>query len=699
MHRVCPSKLSKRELEDLYYSLLENNADLKKAVNLQKDQIRVLTTKLQRLSVQKPINDLKKTNEKLNERIRSLNMRLCSVKQFLNKSPNQGQSLSARYCNSASLRNTSTIGLNIKGSDANMKSKSNTVSCQCLNMSVVQAAAAGRSPVVQPQEEENDKMEECYQNKCRTLVEEFKQKILNLEQELIWNQEQYTRTIRNLEESLGELQEKYTSIRAEKMSREVRLQQQQVIAAGLAQKLKDAEMQQAWRSTVPASWRCGSRRLRARLTCHVLSPPCQFQVPVPNNSESSPHQRPSKTSLASPDKCKQTLDSGYSGNSSAETECKQRKQTIVLNKIADLQTQLDELKQTAPSTSRAARQSKVYFPPEQDDFIKLPEKAPTKPNIPARTSQILTDADTKLSKLSKDKADSEISSDVKQPTISGDLFDDSSMELERNSGKYDDVEGKVKGIRRKMSNSLLLVTDELTYKESKSQITCNDDFKENITKVNGRTVNETLDMNSDASKSRQGESFSKPTSVKVVECKHIAVQSNDLGVTKYVSTGVDPIPIGDENVESPKIDTETVQGSGSRLEARDICEHSVRVCTCQTMPRRDAPVFRTCSGTLRFSSPLDTKFRQCACGIPRAINFDSRENQSTAGELLSNKTPLSSISPNAETGSPDNTEKEIFSYPDLPSERDDAGSLAVVSVSKGSINKMCQSILFYNLFV
>ncbi|VVD02453.1 unnamed protein product, partial [Leptidea sinapis] len=650
MHRVCPSKLSKRELEDLYYSLLENNADLKKAVNLQKDQIRVLTTKLQRLSVQKPINDLKKTNEKLNERIRSLNMRLCSVKQFLNKSPNQGQSLSARYCNSASLRNTSTIGLNIKGSDANMKSKSNTVSCQCLNMSVVQAAAAGRSPVVQPQEEENDKMEECYQNKCRTLVEEFKQKILNLEQELIWNQEQYTRTIRNLEESLGELQEKYTSIRAEKMSREVRLQQQQVIAAGLAQKLKDAEMQQAWRSTVPASWRCGSRRLRARLTCHVLSPPCQFQVPVPNNSESSPHQRPSKTSLASPDKCKQTLDSGYSGNSSAETECKQRKQTIVLNKIADLQTQLDELKQTAPSTSRAARQSKVYFPPEQDDFIKLPEKAPTKPNIPARTSQILTDADTKLSKLSKDKADSEISSDVKQPTISGDLFDDSSMELERNS-------------------------------------------------VNGRTVNETLDMNSDASKSRQGESFSKPTSVKVVECKHIAVQSNDLGVTKYVSTGVDPIPIGDENVESPKIDTETVQGSGSRLEARDICEHSVRVCTCQTMPRRDAPVFRTCSGTLRFSSPLDTKFRQCACGIPRAINFDSRENQSTAGELLSNKTPLSSISPNAETGSPDNTEKEIFSYPDLPSERDDAGSLAVVSVSKGSINKMCQSILFYNLFV
>ncbi|XP_050680447.1 uncharacterized protein LOC126976253 isoform X2 [Leptidea sinapis] len=400
MHRVCPSKLSKRELEDLYYSLLENNADLKKAVNLQKDQIRVLTTKLQRLSVQKPlnreqreccihtrgiineqkemINDLKKTNEKLNERIRSLNMRLCSVKQFLNKSPNQGQSLSARYCNSASLRNTSTIGLNIKGSEANMKSKSNTVSCQCLNMSVMQAAAAGRSPVVQPempvklsaepktgdkqQEEENDKMEECYQNKCRTLVEEFKQKILNLEQELIWNQEQYTRTIRNLEESLGELQEKYTSNRAEKMSSEVRLQQQQAIAAGLAQKLKDAEMQQdnmsvqlslekhraselEMRLKAAESSADVSRALAARMETinkpdvnstdlsggqfERMSNPdessmyqCPFQVPVPNNSESSPHQRPSKTSLASPDKCKQSLDSGYSGNSSAESECK-----------------------------------------------------------------------------------------------------------------------------------------------------------------------------------------------------------------------------------------------------------------------------------------------------------------------------------------------------------------------------------------
>ncbi|CAH2256793.1 jg10992 [Pararge aegeria aegeria] len=113
--RVCPSKLSKRELEDIYFSLLENNTQLKKTINSQRDQIKVLTTKVHRMTVQKTplgsqnkdccatakgilneqketIEDLKKANERLSDRIRFLNMRICSAKQFLKRSPTQSTS-------------------------------------------------------------------------------------------------------------------------------------------------------------------------------------------------------------------------------------------------------------------------------------------------------------------------------------------------------------------------------------------------------------------------------------------------------------------------------------------------------------------------------------------------------------------------------------------------------------------------------
>lgn len=47
---MCPSKLSKKELEDLYYTLLDKNLELKKTVTAQQDQIKVLSTKLQRMT-------------------------------------------------------------------------------------------------------------------------------------------------------------------------------------------------------------------------------------------------------------------------------------------------------------------------------------------------------------------------------------------------------------------------------------------------------------------------------------------------------------------------------------------------------------------------------------------------------------------------------------------------------------------------
>lgn len=53
-YRVCPSKLSKRELEDMYFALVENNMDLKKTVNGQREQIKLLNTKVQRMLAQRP---------------------------------------------------------------------------------------------------------------------------------------------------------------------------------------------------------------------------------------------------------------------------------------------------------------------------------------------------------------------------------------------------------------------------------------------------------------------------------------------------------------------------------------------------------------------------------------------------------------------------------------------------------------------
>lgn len=49
-YQISPTKLSKNELEDLYFALLENNIQLKKTVNVQQERIKVLSTKMQRMT-------------------------------------------------------------------------------------------------------------------------------------------------------------------------------------------------------------------------------------------------------------------------------------------------------------------------------------------------------------------------------------------------------------------------------------------------------------------------------------------------------------------------------------------------------------------------------------------------------------------------------------------------------------------------
>ncbi|XP_026319565.1 uncharacterized protein LOC113230052 [Hyposmocoma kahamanoa] len=134
LSHICPSKLSKRELQDLYYTLLQNNLELKKKGNQQSERIKILSTKLQRMiatqrtyvgkdikdccastkriveAQRESIAELKKHNDQLREHIKQLTMKLCSTKQFLQgKAPNPLQSAS-RISNLARSAPTSASG-------------------------------------------------------------------------------------------------------------------------------------------------------------------------------------------------------------------------------------------------------------------------------------------------------------------------------------------------------------------------------------------------------------------------------------------------------------------------------------------------------------------------------------------------------------------------------------------------------------
>ncbi|KAG7311044.1 hypothetical protein JYU34_003901 [Plutella xylostella] len=100
------SNPTKQELEDNNYKLLEANLELKKTINEQQNKIKVLTTKLLRITaIQKNnlkkeqkeccasyrsiieeqnnvIEDLKLSNSGLTAKVRALNVRVCSNKQF-----------------------------------------------------------------------------------------------------------------------------------------------------------------------------------------------------------------------------------------------------------------------------------------------------------------------------------------------------------------------------------------------------------------------------------------------------------------------------------------------------------------------------------------------------------------------------------------------------------------------------------------
>ncbi|XP_045774545.1 interaptin-like isoform X2 [Maniola jurtina] len=264
LFRVCPSKLSKRELEDLYFSLLENNKQLKKTVNGQRDQVKLLTTKVNRMTAQKKalgnlnkdccasttaiineqkesIADLKNANERLSDRIRLLNMRLCSAKQFLRRNPAQSTMRCAKCCltPNTSVKNSSMSALNTKGSGPKLQNQTEASSYQFLNKT--ESSSIKAEEIEANQTEMKD--EPCQQNKCRTVMDELKQKIENLEEELSKTHEQYSERMHKLEEQMRDLRIENTRARALQVESHHRLELGEKKAGELLHKLRDAEMQ------------------------------------------------------------------------------------------------------------------------------------------------------------------------------------------------------------------------------------------------------------------------------------------------------------------------------------------------------------------------------------------------------------------------------------------------------------------------
>ncbi|XP_072937424.1 uncharacterized protein [Epargyreus clarus] len=254
--RVCPSKLNKKELEDVYFSLLESNLDLKKTINTQCDKIKVLSTKIQRLTtVQKTylgteskqccggkvlineqresISELQRSNQCLSERVRQLNMRLCSAKQFMKRSPFQSTS----RCNRCSNKNASMSALITKRSESNLRTA--LESNQYLDKDIVSSRTADNDII---SHEKGVQYDFCVENKCRTRLEELKEKNDNLQEELSRINEEHATRISEYEQQLSELRAENLRVRSRRAQAEDRLKELKEEATELTRRLGMAEI-------------------------------------------------------------------------------------------------------------------------------------------------------------------------------------------------------------------------------------------------------------------------------------------------------------------------------------------------------------------------------------------------------------------------------------------------------------------------
>ncbi|XP_047985126.1 sporulation-specific protein 15-like isoform X2 [Leguminivora glycinivorella] len=414
---VCPSKLSKRELEDLYYSLQENNLELKRTINAQTEKNRILSTKVQRMTSQSKvytskdccaaakaiineqregIADLTKANEALAERIRKLSTQLCTAKQFLKQVPSNRGCYKCFATTTNSNKVQSTVSLQNKSSASNLKSAAvSTTQIEQESPSTKMAETNTLENYVE-HIEKKDPETVCNENKCRTMVEQFKQKIADLEEvSELQSAVLRARSEHNLlpKDSL-ELVRGLRKSDAEKAELETQLSVEKSKVVELEMQLKAAEISQQVAKTVEShlsnNYQLEEKQLRE--TSIERCSACSNKMTMTGDTtDTSPRPAPS-TSTKTPneltvpdDKLSKSDDSGYADHRQ-ETDNDEKNNTTnqeLMKKIEEIQAQLDAL-QLARAENDSDEQESLYY--KTYHYYQKSDNDPEFVSNPARVS-------------------------------------------------------------------------------------------------------------------------------------------------------------------------------------------------------------------------------------------------------------------------------------------------------------------------
>ncbi|XP_045488705.1 uncharacterized protein LOC110994965 isoform X2 [Pieris rapae] len=725
-YRVCPSKLSKRELEDMYFALVENNMDLKKTANGQREQIKLLNTKVQRMIAQRPtttkelkdccinnkaiineqkevIADLKKSNNRLTERIRLLNMRLCSAKQFLKKGQLPSSARCPKCCNGlpVSVKNSSTTGLNTEPVEPSIKSAN--ASCQYLaNVTSPTPGSSAREQLVAP-----DKTNElCDQNKCRTAMEELKQKTISLQKELSQTHEEYASRIKKLEDEMARLNAENVRVRSESTSSDHRLERQRGEISDLLLRLRKCEAQCEHLSVQLKIER--SRSAELEMQSKALNMSSTIATAVEQHIAGLNLKRDEMDTKLKGDVSAQSID-----NSSMESTKKDNK---VVNEIAALQEQLDNLKQSLGENREIDFDESVLL--RRKSCLERPscsKKDSKNPPVPGdddfliRTNRLNSVKNTHEWCKEYDRSDAGSTICDNGPSIVSEVKDkdkcNSDKENYTNEQYYEKDIFNIKDVP-KLDLSDVNESNEgnKTYrkdndeKNAKNASESNDSFqftKETITKIDGKLVSQpfnaterkaSIDDFQTEVDDYQENNFTGPSNIRKTSIPKI--ESKEIG-RQFVSTGVDPIDLPLDKLKETGVHIKDTPLSLSEKNRLEICEQSVRVCTCPESVRRGTSMFRSCSGTLRFTTTTsNSKFRKCNCADNLSLDMkDVKDSQTCVRKSTPHGTFVLQGEAILDAMSPNTTGCEVSSLTDLPSDRTAVSGRTSLGEDKGTYTR------------
>ncbi|CAH2102995.1 unnamed protein product [Euphydryas editha] len=712
LYRVCPSNLSKRELEDLYFVLFESNINLKKTLNGQQDQIKLLTTKIQRLSSQKPVGsrnrdccarnmaiineqkesiaDLKKVNERYADRIHLLNIKLCSAKQYLKRGPAQSNFRCSKCCLAfnTSIKNSSMSALYTKRSEINLRTAA--TSCEYLD----------------------NNLQECEENKCQATIDELKEKIATLEEELTKTHEKYSQEIDKLETEMSRLRLENNRMKAERTAEQKQTQQ----CRSLIEKLRTAEekcddltgqlmVERGKVSELEMVLKASDRSKQIAVTLEEQLKNSAFAV--------SKH---CDTSLFEGTSNKITSDdSGYAeANKSQDGHGKViNLDQSILEQILSLRVELDSLKLSLKNDQKDALNEPRNYEnsPEQDKLNTTPSIVSTDTDF--SNLKVIQNVHTKLPSVSQEQGiliSEDSSYNVNEETITDQTIIPTSLNV-----------SKIPRLNKNLTtDSRNTKSDKKPDNDSKNDIVnINDSLKvdahENNNKENFEGKNEHTDeeksynnshlklnsksqiLNADLSQGNKGYGPSNNNDLS----QQVNKQDNIDSADHINHTNVDKIskkdvkksndnkyikPYADNDVESPKRNELTID-TNENIKITTNVNKKEKTKSKKNKERRDKEQNRITEVKRRMSYVIETKPNE-----QKLTKVASEDNiGSKTYSIPTQETPVAASSPynqgtynihsrhRTSRNTPDNTDCEISSLTDLPRELDDRSPFDYIS--------------------